>query len=312
MNTPSKALAHGNRRSLPLWQAVLALLGGCGQAASLAWPVVGGPFLQSLGLHYGQPVWWLPLLSLGLLAWLLDGWRQLAVTQGAGLAWRSAAVLGGLFATAWLAGTFWWIFIALHTYGGLPAVLSVAAVIALAALLAIYYAAVCGFFVALARVNPAWSALIFASLWLLAELARGVWLTGFGWGAVAYAQLDGPLMAYVPWIGMYGVCMVVAWLVMTLAQTLRWRGSGVATVLALVVLVLPGVSGAPWMSTTSTGRLDVTLLQGNIPQDEKFEQGSGVPLALQWYHEQLLASRTALVIAPETAIPLLPQQLRPD
>jgi apolipoprotein N-acyltransferase len=306
------ALAAGRRLPLPWWQAALALVAGVGQAASLAWPLVGGPLSQSMGLYYGQPVWWLPLLSLGVLAWLLDGWRQLALTRGAGLTWRPAAWLGGLFATAWLAGTFWWLFIALHTYGGLPAVLSVIAVIALAALLAIYYAAVCGLFVLLAPVYPAWAAIIFAFLWLLAELARGVWLTGFGWGAVAYAQLDGPLIAYAPWIGMYGLCVVVAWLVMTLAQVVRGRGSLVASLLAVAALLVPGVSGAPWVSTTSTGRLDVTLLQGNIPQDEKFEQGSGVPLALQWYGEQLLASRTSLVIAPETAIPLLPQQLRPD
>jgi apolipoprotein N-acyltransferase len=309
---PLEGALGDQRRFVPLWQAILALLAGAGQAASLAWPLAHSPFSEPLGLHDGQPVWWLPLLSLGLLAWLLDGWRQVALTHGARQAWRPAAWLGGLFATAWLAGTFWWIFIALHTYGGLPAVLSVVAVIALAALLAIYYAAVCGSFVALATVRPAWAAIIFASLWLLAELARGVWLTGFGWGAVAYAQLDGPLMAYAPWIGMYGLCALVAWLVMTVAQAVRSRSNWLAVSLAAVALVAPVVGGAPWASTTSAGRLEVTLLQGNIPQDEKFEPGSGVPLALQWYHEQLLASRTSLVIAPETAIPLLPQQLRPD
>eukprot|EP01041_Mallomonas_annulata_P018813 gene18813-37893_t len=61
--------------------------------------------------------------------------------------------------------------------------------------------------------------------------------------------------------------------------------------------------------TQASGSLSVTLLQGNIPQDEKFESGSGVPLALRWYAEQLLASQTDLVVAPETAVPLLPQQL---
>ena len=312
MKPPNGALAGGKRLSLPLWQAALALVAGVGQAASLSWPLANGSFTQQMGFQYGQPVWWLPLLSLGLLAWLLDGWRHTALARGARQAWRPAAWLGGLFATAWLAGTFWWIFIALHTYGGLPALLSIVAVITLAALLAIYYAAVCAAFVALAPVQPARAAIIFACLWLLAELARGVWLTGFGWGAVAYAQLNGPLIAYVPWIGMYGVCLVVAWWVMTLAQGVRWRGSRVASVLAVAALVAPQVGGAPWVSTTSTGHLDVTLLQGNIPQDEKFEPGSGVPLALKWYHEQLLASQTSLVIAPETAIPLLPQQLRPD
>ena len=37
----------------------------------------------------------------------------------------------------------------------------------------------------------------------------------------------------------------------------------------------------------------VALLQGNIPQDEKFEGGTGIPIALDWYGEQLRGSRRA-------------------
>ncbi len=53
------------------------------------------------------------------------------------------------------------------------------------------------------------------------------------------------------------------------------------------------------------------MLPHNIAQDEKFDTRSGIPKALQWYAEQLQASQTALVISPETALPLLPEQL-PD
>jgi apolipoprotein N-acyltransferase len=62
-------------------------------------------------------------------------------------------------------------------------------------------------------------------------------------------------------------------------------------------------------TSTPAGSLQVTLLQGNIPQNEKFQPGSGLPAALRWYAEQLQGARTALVVAPETALPLLPQQL---
>jgi apolipoprotein N-acyltransferase len=55
--------------------------------------------------------------------------------------------------------------------------------------------------------------------------------------------------------------------------------------------------------------LKVGLLQGNIPQDEKFEGGTGIPLALQWYGARLRDTQAQLVVAPETAIPLLPAQL---
>jgi apolipoprotein N-acyltransferase len=61
----------------------------------------------------------------------------------------------------------------------------------------------------------------------------------------------------------------------------------------------------------STGKLEVALLQGNIPQDEKFIPGGGIDLALRWYGEQLRDAKASLVVTPETALPLLPRQLPP-
>lgn len=293
------------------WRAALALLAGCAQAASMAWPFEALNFSFFWGgLNAGQSVWWLQLLALGLLAWLLTPSR--GRTGGA----RLAVGYGWLFATAWLAGSFWWTFIAMHTYGGLPALLAVVAVLALAGLLALFYAAACGAFVALAPENKILSAIVFAAFWLLAELARGTWLTGFGWGAAGYAHVDGVLAAYAPWLGLYGLCALAAWLAMTLAGLAKgasWPERLAGLAVALLVLSLPPVYRmlAPDM-TTSSGRLGVALLQGNIPQDEKFESGTGVPLALRWYAEQLQGSSASLVIAPETAIPVLPQQLPPE
>lgn len=291
----------------------LALLAGGVHALSMAWPwPTQNAIFLLLGLRHGQPVWWLQLLALGLLAWLL------AVCRGAAQPnWRQAALWAWLFATAWLAATFGWIFVAMHTYGGLPAILAALAVLALAGLLALYYGAACGLFVALPIVNRAWGAIVFAALWLLAELARGRWLTGFGWGASGYAHVDGPLAGFAPWLGVYGLCAVSAWLAMTLVYFIRrdrpWRNRPLGVAAVLLMLSLPSVyrMGVPDRSQ-SAGSMTVTLLQGNIAQNEKFETGSGIPLALQWYAEQLHSSSTALVIAPETAIPLLPQQLPPD
>ena len=55
--------------------------------------------------------------------------------------------------------------------------------------------------------------------------------------------------------------------------------------------------------------LSLSLVQGNIAQDEKFIPGSGVALALDYYAKELEAADTALVVLPETAIPVLPSQL---
>lgn len=261
----------------------------------------GAGLAQALALAApwdGQPRWWLQLLALGLLAWQLERSTH----------WKQAALSGWLFATAWLAATFWWLYISMHTYGGLPAALAVLAVLALAGALALYYAAACALQVRYAPRGRATRAVLFAALWLLAELARGVWFTGFGWGGSGYAHVEGPLAGYAPWLGVYGISALAAWLAMTIPQI--WACGHWQRLAALALLALPSVLQMDGATVTrSTGRLGVALLQGNIPQDEKFQPGTGVPTALRWYAEQLQQQHAPLIVAPETALPLLPQQL---
>ena len=266
----------------------VALLAGLAQALAIA-----GPWDR-------QPHWWLQLLSLGVLV---------AVLRRA-TAPRQAFLLGWLFATTWLSATYWWLFISLHTYGGLPAPLAVIAVVGLAAFLSLYYAAASALFAIAIAVRPAAAGgpLVFAALWTLAELLRVTLFTGFPWGAGGYAHVSGPLAGYAPWIGVHGMTFVAAFIAAAIAGLLRDRSTGAAAVcLLLLGLGLP-LAGA---FTVSSGRASITLLQGNIPQDEKFKHGSGIPLALDWYGQRLLEATTTLVVAPETAIPVLPYQL-PD
>lgn len=271
--------------------AAITFLAACASAAGTAWP------LDQI-FDPGVPVWPLQTASMAALVWVLQR------TPSA----KSAALTGLGFATVWLSSTFWWLYIAMHTYGGLNGALAAVAVVALAAALGLYYAAASAGFWALARARPLMASAGFAALWTLAEMARGTWLTGFGWGAVGYAHTDGPLGWYAPWFGMYGVGSIAAFVAAAIATLGRrtWVPF-VATLALLVWPVLAPIGLNQW--SAPAGEMSVTLLQGNIAQNEKFEAGSGVPVALQWYGEQLQASRGDLVVAPETAIPMLPLQL---
>nr|WP_293603035.1 apolipoprotein N-acyltransferase [Polaromonas sp. UBA4122] len=271
----------------------------------MAWPF---PFGSGLGMVQGQPVWWLQVLALVLLVAQLDGCRS----------WKRAAWLGGLFATAMLCATFWWLYISMHVYGGLAAPLTVLAIVLLAAFLALYYAAASGLFVVLAPVQRAPRVLVFAALWLLAELARVKLFTGFPWGEGGYAHVDGWARPLAAWVGVHGLSFVAALVAAWLAMSLRPPRTRWLTVLSLVLLSV-AVAWLPVLNTVHiedtpapSEALSVTLLQGNIPQDEKFQSGTGVATALRWYGEQLRDAKTQLVVAPETAIPLLPQQLPKD
>jgi apolipoprotein N-acyltransferase len=271
----------------------LAVAAGLVQAVSIAAP------------WNGQPQWWLQLVSLAALAAVL----QRSAT------WKRAGLAGWAFATAWLASTFWWLFISLHTYGGLPAPFAVVAVLGLAAFLASYYAAACTVFAWLGRGRGEWlRGALFAAMWLLAELARVTLFTGFPWGAGGYAHVDGPLAILASRIGVHGIGFVAALLAYALSLLLQprmfrsWRYWLVAGG-AVAVLAACNVAAVPEAAPNPQARLSVALLQGNIPQDEKFQGGTGIPVALDWYARQLQESKASLTVAPETAIPMLPQQL---
>lgn len=301
------------------------------------WPLLGAAAaagaVQAISVASpwdGAPKWWLQTLSMAVLVGLLRAVPNRAAESG-----RSPIVVGGLvgwlFSTAWLAATFWWLFISMHTYGGLAAPLAAAGVLALAAALALYYGLACACFVRWGGTRPLPQALVFGACWLLAELARGQWLTGFPWGAVGYSHVDGPLSGLAPWVGVYGVGLAAACLAVALSWGLqvspsqgqqtsaavrgrktgsRWLRTSPPWLAAAALLLMSGLAGRVPFSEPA-GRLDITLLQGNIPQDEKFMPGTGVPQALAWYGQQLRDAETSLVVAPETAIPLLPSQL-PD
>ena len=272
--------------------AIVFLAAGA-QSAGVSWPFF-------FGFETGQPLWWLQCAALGALVGVLHRCNN----------WKQAAGLGLLFATVWLCATFWWLYISMHIYAGLSSVLTALAIVSLAFALGLYYAAACGIYWKLKADSPFIASVSFAALWTMAEMARGTWLTGFGWGAIGYAHITGPLAPYVPWVGAYGVGVLAAWLAAGLVLALH-SGNGLRLALATVVGVglLAPVGPSAW--SQPAGKLSVTLLQGNIPQDEKFQSGSGIPLALQWYSDKLDRSTTDLVVAPETALPVLPQDL-PD
>ena len=135
-------------------------------------------------------MWPLPVLSTAVLAWRL----------GAAATPRRAAWLGWCYGTAWLVAGTWWLFVSMHRYGGLPAWLAALAVLALAAALSLYLAAAAAAYARWRSASVWVDAPLFAALWLLAELARGVLFTGFPWVASGYSQVDAPLAALAPWV----------------------------------------------------------------------------------------------------------------
>ncbi len=271
----------------PRWPAELLLAAALGALQTLA---------------FVRTTWGWPL-QLAAVAWL--AWRVLDDAAPP----RRAAGLGLAFATAWGVASTWWLFISMHRYGGLPAPLAAAAVLLLSWALALCLAAAMALVARARRGRPVRDALLFALAWLAAELARGLVFTGFPWAASGYAQVDSPLAGWAPWIGVYGLGALLAFTAALLAGLARDRRRAGAALAAAAVLLwaLPfALARADFTQPTST--LRVRLLQTNVPQDEKFAL-QHLPATLAWLAAALKAADGDLVVAPETAVPLLPAQL---
>lgn len=271
--------------------------------------------------------WWWALLSGGLHALALSPWVALwhaalpALLQTAALAWlvstlagqrtvRAAALVAWLHGSVWLVGATGWMYVSLHHFGGLPAWLSALAVALLCMALSGYLALVGAVWRRFRRGSPWADAALFGALWLLAELARALIFTGFPWGASGYALIDTPWARLAPWVGVYGMgalwATLLAWAVLGAsgAGRARWLG-----VLSLIVVTAALAAWSPAPHTRPHGQpLKVALLQSNVAQDEKFD-GRMLGAMLVWHGQQLQQAQADLVVAPETAIPLLPQQL---
>ncbi len=263
------------------------------------------------------------VMALAFSPWVAawgDAWPAVLVSLAiAGLLWRlhhapgpaQGAWAGWWFGTCWVAGGTAWLYVSLHQFGGLPAWLAVLSIVALSGALSLYLALAMALWVRWRRRQWGHDALLFSALWFLAEVARALIFTGFPWAASGYAWIDTPWAALAPWLGVYGIGWAAAAAVAALV--LSWvHRQGVLTASLLVLLGSMSLVTLQWAGNQFArphgSLLSVSLIQGNVPQNEKFESTHQIA-ALGWHTEQLLGQRSDLVMGPETVIPLLPEEL---
>ncbi|QEY26921.1 apolipoprotein N-acyltransferase [Neisseria zalophi] len=210
---------------------------------------------------------------------------------------------------------FYWIYTALHTVSGLPNLYAVPLTFLLPAFLALYPAAA---FWLLKKftLSRAWRiGLALPILWTLTEFARERLLTGFAWGALGYSQIadSSPLAGFAPLGGIHLVTLATAfagaWLVLLADQPQGRLKERITAAVALIVLFAVGYVARQTDFTRPDGSTaTVALAQGNIPQALKWSPEQFYP-TVNRYYGQIAATQADIVILPETAIPLMRQDL---
>ena len=198
-----------------------------------------------------------------------------------------------------------WIYVSLHVFGGMPAPLAGLATTAYCAFLALF-PATAGYVSARFNIRNAY-AMPFA--WVFLEWVLNWIFTGFPWMTLGNSQVPySPLAGFAPIAGVYGVSLVAA---IAAALLAAWF-NGSARRLIIVALLAFWISGSllkhiEWSSPAGQP-ISVSLLQGNIAQDLKW-QPEEVQRTLNTYLELARQHPAQLVVLPETALPMLLEQV---
>lgn len=239
---------------------------------------------------------------------------------------RKAAWIGFFFGLGIYGAGISFIYVALHDYGDMDFFLS-ALVTALAAAFLALFAALAGYVQARLR-TPLWMrmVLVMPAVWSLLEWLRGMAFTGFPCMIAGNSQVEGPLGGYAPVLGVYGVSLMaavsaglLAWLYSELlghrallthaARKGKARWVAAASALLLIWILGALLRTVEW--THPQGEpFKASLLQGNIPQELKFNEDK-LADTLETYRRMILQTDARLIVLPETAFPVLRHEV-PD
>jgi apolipoprotein N-acyltransferase len=278
------------RLSLPERKAIL-LSGAAGLLLTLSFPI------YSLG-----PAAWGALVPIFVVV------QSSQPTACFKLGWFTGLVHGSTL-------LYWIVFVVNH-YGNLPFVASIAVCFLLVAYLALYPGLFCAGLSWLRTRGLPWL-LVAPFLWVALELGRGWLFGGFPWENLGYSQYRFLFLIQIADLtGVAGISfllVVVNALVFQGFVNLTQRGKIPSAILpvTLAAAILLGQYGyGRWrlstLETSSPPSITVSLIQGNIPQEMKWEpafQQATLERYLQLTRRAVERDHPQLVIWPETATP---------
>lgn len=274
-----------SRQGWSSWQGTLIAL-----LAGMALPLAFSPF-------YLYP---LAVLSLSLL---FLSWNNVSAKYAA---WRGFCFGLGFFGVGVS-----WVYVAIHDFGHASVLLAALLTTLFVAFLASYLA-VLGWLtkkVSTKTFSLSDYLLLLPLLWLLFEVFKAWFLTGFPWLELGVSQIEGPLRGYLPIIGAGGVSLLVAISAGLLAAS--WQRRRVSLLMAFAAIGLAGsfLSQQEWTHDSGSS-IDVSLIQGNVPQDVKWDQEQ-ITTTLTLY--QTLTEQnwqSDLIVWPENAVTVFYHQAK--
>jgi apolipoprotein N-acyltransferase len=250
-----------------------------------------------------------------ILAALVAGRRAgpLPVRKGS----ARAFLLGLAAGLTYFVGTIYWTALVMGQYGDMPFAVAVLLMLLLAAYLAIYpalFALIVHRLVA--RVGTA-GLVLAPAVWVTTELGRGYMFTGFPWALLGYSQVTVlPVAQLASLVGVWGLSALVVLVNVAVVLlvfergSLRWRVAAVAVAAVLATAVWGSLRLSDSRLTREGTPLRVGLVQGNVPQDEKWNSRRAADILGTYLDEsrKVAAQGAHFIVWPESALPFLFQE----
>ncbi|HWH42544.1 MAG TPA: apolipoprotein N-acyltransferase [Usitatibacter sp.] len=267
---------------------------------------IGLPFVAGAVCVFGFApfyAWPVPMAAVAALfyAWSLSGSPRQA--------WLSGFVFGlGYFLTGVS-----WVYVSLHDFGGMPAVLAALATFLFCAYLALWPALAGWLTLRFAGRGMGRRLTFAAAAFVACEWVRGWLFTGFPWLTLGTSQVpEGPLAAFATYVGAYGTSLGITSVASTLVMlfVLSGRARAVAAGALVAILLLAFAARLPQWTQPAGAAVKIALLQGNIAQEIKWRDEMRTR-TLEAYRQMIFAAKARVVVIPETALPAFLDELPP-
>ncbi len=206
-----------------------------------------------------------------------------------------------------------WVYISIHDFGGAPAFGALLLTVLVVCFWALFPALTGYLSVRVANLKHKDSVIWFIPfVWILIEYFRGYWLlNGFPWLQIAYSQLDTPLQGFVPLVGVYGTGFLLAMSASVIVAGFNKKIKLASASIIIISIWCLGVYLQTVQWTEAIGNeIKVALIQGNIPQDQKWQPKNRIPTLLSYQRMTMDNWDSDIIIWPETAIPAFLSQVK--
>ena len=220
---------------------------------------------------------------------------------------RTGLLLSFLFGLVFFCGTVSWVFNSIHVYGHVTLLPASFITLLFCVVLALFIAPFGAVIVHVRATRPGIVFLAAPAVWVTLELARTHLFSGFPWALAGYSPYRTlPVIQVADLAGVYGISFVIVLVNTALAELIsgRKRFAPLLTA-ALVLIAVLGYGYHRLNAETGSGSITVTVVQGNIEQDKKWDPAyqSEVIATYKRLTLKAIEQKPDLVIWPETATP---------